>query len=214
MRVCQRPIAAITVLCVFLSTSLSASGQESCAEIRSLPDSQQLQRQYRSSCLSLELVGFGELSPAFLGMTETSTWRKWNAYRGFDQIPESSFLRICGYSHEANLAAKHHRNASMQEGAGYFFSTVGLIGIILSASNLPEDEEDDARQFRTIGWVSIVTAVLGLGLIFSGERKSKQNLTPYGLASQLADDYNEQLCREIATRAGIEMETEPDGARW
>lgn len=202
-----RKIAWFLAVATILQTKVVALGQDGCQELSSYPNALQWQREYRNSCLSLDLVGYGESSPLFFGSSEFSNWSKWKAFRGFDPISESEFLKICGFEREAALAAKHHRDAQILEGGGYFLGLVGTIGILVATNAIPDASVEEARRYETVGWFSVGTMIVGLGMIFEGEKRGKKNLTPYSLARDLASDYNDRLCRLVSERARQERQS-------
>ena len=146
------------------------------------------QREYNSKKTTVEAFGQGFGGISSIGTINVSTWTSWKAYQGFNQISEAYFFNLAGYPNEAQNAQTFHTIGFVLRISG--FSLMGIGAIVSLGIGLPEDEEEFI--FGGLGAVVVGAIPTVLGML-----RLNQNRYPYATASDVAEEYNAFLVRDI-----------------
>jgi len=195
----MRITAATVTLCMLLQLALPARAQDPCDSL----EDREARREYRQSCITLELVDVGESVAGPFGMSEHTTWTKWKAFRGYDPILEADVLRLCGQFDRAEMVAKARKKDLSNRMLGTVLAICGLVTVLVGATQTKEEDYGYySLVVRDPNWAMICIGVgiefAGIGIGLAAAKKLRQNYTPYGQVRMLADEYNDDLCERLA----------------
>lgn len=172
----------IIIICILL-TEFSLSQE--------LDLSEHQQKRYTREKLTVETKGMAIGSyNENIGLGMLTSWRKWQAYKGFYPISEAYFFHLADYDKESKLAKKYKSNTDLMFGGGLLLFLTG--SIFLTAGLTSGDDGDFG--FIMIGSVSYI---FGTGLFIGSIARSKKNWAPCSLAYDVAEEYNRKILLQI-----------------
>ena len=126
-----------------------------------------------------------------------TTTKRWSVYKGFDKISEEDFLRIAGYSDEANQAKKYTlKNKRITRIGGALF--IISLGMIYYSESIEDDYDSDDYNSPSYKWGDAAAwpFLIGGSLLY-GSLFFDPNRYTYGMVKDIADSYNRKLIQEI-----------------
>tara|TARA_Y100000816_G_C25875687_1_gene456942 strand:- start:77 stop:640 length:564 start_codon:yes stop_codon:yes gene_type:complete len=124
----------------------------------------------------------------------------WRAFKGLaNQIESDEFFRVAGYDEEATKVRQIKESSQQKITGGWL-----LYGIGLFASILPKTETEDLGYgvtYEEVTYPYLLPGTLawgvGLFLVYDGMLKKLKPVAPFQTASDIAEEYNLQLIKEI-----------------
>lgn len=130
--------------------------------------------------------GFGGIGAT--GTINVTTWTSWIAYKGFSQISEAEFFSVAGYEREAENAISFHETGVTLRIAGFSLLGIGLISSL--GIGMPTDSD-------VFIWGGLISVLAGAVPTMLGMLRLNQNRYPYTMASDIAEEFNAFLIREL-----------------
>jgi TolB-like protein len=129
---------------------------------------------------------------------------RWEAYYGFEKIPESTFFEISGYEDEASKALERLKAIEKREQLGKRTTFLGC-GVLLYAIA----KHPDAVNMPPEGALSMLLIYSGLLVGVGATTEKNVNWAPYEKAVFVAEEYNSRLLSDIKSKslAGSTSET-------
>jgi hypothetical protein len=124
----------------------------------------------------------------------------WRAFKGLaNQIEPEEFFSIAGYDEEASKVKSLKESSKQKITGGLLLYAGGTI-----ASVIPKTETEDFGYGYTLDTVSypylipgLIASVVGVYFVYDGMLKKLKPVAPYQTASDIADEFNIQLIKEI-----------------
>ena len=128
----------------------------------------------------------------------------WRAFKGLaNQIESDEFFSIAGYDEEATKVRQVKESAQQKIVGGWLLYGAGLIISVIPKSETIVEEYTyiDDYEYEEITYPYLLPGTLawgvGLYLVYDGMLKKLKPVAPYQTASDIAEEYNLQLIKEI-----------------
>jgi len=153
-----------------------------------------VQQAFNQTSLHIELPGLQAVNN--YGDTVTlGDSRHWTAYRGYTRLSESDFFALADQNALAQSAKRAKRARYLAIGLG---GLSFISGALLFGSGGGFDRSgnlDMSMQPQIIGGLMMSAGGLSMGY---GVLSMRQRSVPYWMAQEVADDYNDQLIRDLS----------------
>ncbi|MEM6648073.1 MAG: hypothetical protein AAF730_17655 [Bacteroidota bacterium] len=181
--------AVTTTLFLFMLVPVPAAAQD---HTLLPPDVQQA---FNQTSLHIELPGLQAVD-SYGGTVTLGDSRHWTAYRGYTRLSESDFFALANQDALAQSAKRTKRTRHLAIGLGGLSVITGALlfgssGGFDSAGNL-----DTSMRPQIIGGLLMGAGGVSIGL---GAIGLTQRSVPYWMAQEVADEYNDELARDLST---------------
>lgn len=198
----RQGVAFRFIISAMVIAALQAVPQAQCPGLSEDPDADRIRLEYRSTSITIELIGGSAAEQIHFGEPERPARTSWIALRGYERISEDAFYELCGQSIVAAESRARISSAQTSQAVGIVLGAAGAVVAGLAIAHYEEkcvgricDAELEPRF--EIAVPALIVAIAGTALAVEGDKSAKRNHVDFGRAREMADEFNDALCRRL-----------------
>jgi len=168
-----------------------------CPEFANHPERKRLMSEYLRSHLTVS-VGYLPKSPWRVPSTvDPASYKHWSVYQGEKPLSEVAFFHLCGHEVEATKVKAHYSSAKRLIRTGWTIEIIGILMMTIGSFKSSAYRYSRPEWGLTLMYVSIPICGAGFYLVHTGYTKKYRSWATYGMAKEIADEYNRRLCQKL-----------------